>query len=69
MQDEIDDWKARDPIAMFRTRVVDSGLASKADVDGVDAEIEDVVNDALEFAKSSAYPDPSTATVNIYSEA
>ena len=66
-QEEIDEWKTRDPIGRFREFLVTGGLVSADRLDTVDQEIIDVVADALEFAKTSPYPEPSSATAFIYS--
>jgi TPP-dependent pyruvate/acetoin dehydrogenase alpha subunit len=66
-QDEIDEWKARDPIASLRQGVIGRGLATEAEFDAIDAEIKAIVAEALEFATNSPYPDPSTATSFIFS--
>lgn len=66
-QDEIDEWKTRDPITQLRESVIASGLLTSGQLDSVDQEIADVVADALEFAQTSPYPEPSSATAFIYS--
>jgi pyruvate dehydrogenase E1 component alpha subunit len=66
-QDEIDDWKARDPITSLRKGVVEREIATEAEFDLIDADIKAIVADALDFATKSPYPDPSTATAFIYS--
>ena len=58
-------WK-RDPIPAFRRVLVESGAASSADLDDTDASVKDEIADAIEFAKASPEPDPSTATDYIY---
>ncbi|CAN5847120.1 acetoin:2,6-dichlorophenolindophenol oxidoreductase subunit alpha [soil metagenome] len=67
-QDEIDDWKTRDPIAAFRKRVEDNGLVSDEHLNAVDSEIDSVVADALEFARSSPFPEAETANKFIFGE-
>jgi 2-oxoisovalerate dehydrogenase E1 component len=67
-QEEIDDWKTRDPIVRFRQRVEDMGSVSNDQLNEVDAEIETVVADALEFAKSSPFPEAETANKFIFGE-
>lgn len=66
-QDEIDAWKQRDPIAALRGKVLDAGKATTADFEAIDAEIKTIVEEALEFAKNSPYPDPETASEHIFS--
>jgi 2-oxoisovalerate dehydrogenase E1 component len=67
-QEEIDDWKTRDPITRFRQRVGEAGLVSEEQLNGIDAEIEAVVADALEFARNSPFPEAETANKFIYGE-
>ncbi len=67
-QEEIDSWKSRDPIVQFRQRIATAGLVDEEALNGVDAEIGEVVADALEFARSSPYPDTATADQYIFSE-
>lgn len=64
--DEIEAWKTRDPITSLRARVVGEELAGEADFDTIDAEITAIVAEALAFAESSPFPDPSTATKYVY---
>ncbi|MBX3086277.1 MAG: pyruvate dehydrogenase (acetyl-transferring) E1 component subunit alpha [Anaerolineae bacterium] len=66
-QDEIDAWKQRDPIATLRGKILDAGKATSADFEAIDAEIKTIVEEALEFAKNSPYPDPETASEHIFS--
>lgn len=68
-QEEIDDWKQRDPITSLRERALAAGRAADADFAAIDDEIKAMVEDAAEFAKNSPYPDPATAADYIYSPA
>ncbi|RVQ64726.1 thiamine pyrophosphate-dependent dehydrogenase E1 component subunit alpha [Croceicoccus ponticola] len=52
---EHDDWVARDPITIYRKRLVEAGVAD-ADLDAIDSAIADEVADALQFARDSDYP-------------
>lgn len=65
--DEIEAWKARDPLKLLQTRVIADGIASSDDFERIDAEIKSLVEDAAEFAKNSPYPEPATAANYIYS--
>ena len=66
-QEEIDNWKQRDPIANLRERALIAGIAADADFAAVDEEIKAMVEEAAEFARNSPYPDPATAANYIYS--
>ena len=67
-QEEIDNWKQRDPIVNLRERALIAGIAADADFAAVDEEIKAMVEEAAEFARNSPYPDPATAANYIYSE-
>jgi 2-oxoisovalerate dehydrogenase E1 component len=66
-QEEIEDWKTRDPITALRIRVLAEESATADDFAAIDAEIKDSVADALAFATASPYPDLATATHHIFS--
>jgi 2-oxoisovalerate dehydrogenase E1 component len=68
-RDEVEAWKARDPILQLRQHLVAHGLATPADCDAVEAEVQALADDAMEFAKNSPWPDPLTAPHHIFSEA
>jgi 2-oxoisovalerate dehydrogenase E1 component len=66
-QEEIDAWVKRDPIDMFRKRLVeDYGVADTAELAEIESQIERIVQDALEFARNSAEPDPATVRQHVY---
>lgn len=64
--EEIEAWKSRDPIALLEARLLDREIATQEQIDAVRQEVEDVVADGLEFAKTSPYPEPDTAALHIY---
>ena len=65
--EEIESWKARDPIQMLHSTLVAEGLAEDAELNAIDAEIQAQITEAYEFARNSPYPDPATASNHIYS--
>ena len=65
--EEVAAWKARDPLALFIKQLLDSGQATQAALDGVAAEIEAVIKDALDYAESSPLPVPEDATSKVFS--
>ena len=65
-REEVESWRARDPIERFRDRV---GTGSPTrELDAVEREIQAIVAEALEWAKSSPYPDADTALDHVYDE-
>jgi 2-oxoisovalerate dehydrogenase E1 component len=65
--EEIDSWKRRDPIDTFRQRVVEANVADADAFAVVDAEIKATVEEAVQFATNSPYPDPATVAEHTYS--
>ncbi|MCY3831728.1 MAG: thiamine pyrophosphate-dependent enzyme [Chloroflexi bacterium] len=65
--EEMAAWKQRDPIASFAACLVEEGKATEVEFAAIDAEVNDIVADAMEFARSSPFPDPATAADYIFS--
>lgn len=61
-------WLARDPIKMFRVHLIDSGIATPAVLDALEAEVAEEVEAAYQFADESGYPAPSVAFKDLYTE-
>jgi 2-oxoisovalerate dehydrogenase E1 component len=66
--EEVAEWKQRDPITLLKEGALARGIADPGEFDAIDDDIKAVVADALEFATSSPFPDPSTATLFIFSQ-
>ena len=66
-REEVDQWRARDPIKRLREKLLNARIADETELERIDAEIQAQIDEALEFAKASPYPDPKTATENVYS--
>jgi 2-oxoisovalerate dehydrogenase E1 component len=65
---EVAEWRERCPIKRFRGALVQSGQATDAELDAIDAEIRDEVARASEAAESAPWPEPSAATAHVYAE-
>ena len=53
-------WKERDPIKLFRERVLADGSATKVELAAVEAEVKAMAEEAGKFAEASPIPDPAT---------
>ena len=67
--EDVDKWKLRDPIKMLAGAVVADGGITQVELDRVVAEVKAAIDDAVEFAKNSPYPDGATATEHIFASA
>lgn len=63
---EVDAQRANDPIPRFAQYLVDNGHATGKDIAEIDAAIQQEMLAAIEYAKASPMPDPSTAMDYIY---
>ena len=60
-RDEVQEWKQRDPVKISRKRLLDSGV-DEAKLQAVDQEVEQLIDQAVEFAEKS--PEPLANSVN-----
>ncbi len=61
------DWRDnRDPIIRFRAHLVSEGIATEADLDALNAEIEKDAAEAVAYALEAAYPDASEVGQHVY---
>ncbi len=68
-QEEVNAWKARDPITLYREYLLREEEAGEPELVAIEAEVQSMVADADQFARQSPWPDPATATTHVYSEA
>ena len=62
----LDEWKARDPLTVHEEKLTSRGLADREYLARVAEKCREIVADAVEFAESSDWPDPSTVTDGVY---
>jgi 2-oxoisovalerate dehydrogenase E1 component len=68
-QAEIDRWAQRDPIKIFRQRLIDEfAVASTSEIAAIDASVEQSVQAALTFARESPAPDARTVRGFAYAD-
>ncbi len=67
-KEEVEEWKKRDPIQMFRARVIAEGSLAAAEMDAVDQQLTRDMEAALEFARQSPEPDTALALQDIFTE-
>lgn len=61
-------WLEKDPIVLFRERLVADGVAGAEQLDALEAEVLDEVEEAFRFSQDSPFPDPSVAFQDLYTE-
>lgn len=63
---EVDQWKARCPIAFFKDYLLENQLTEASELAGIDEEINALVNEAHKFAENSPVPAAESATQHIF---
>jgi 2-oxoisovalerate dehydrogenase E1 component len=67
-QEEIESWKVRDPIALFKTKLLEQGAITQVEIDELEAESKKTAEAAADSARKSPLPDPATITDYLYTE-
>jgi pyruvate dehydrogenase E1 component alpha subunit len=63
---ETEAWRQRDPITTFRQRLLQTQVASEADLTAIEAQVQATLDEAVEFAASSPQPEPESALEGVY---
>lgn len=64
--DEVDQWKKRDPIFTLEDRMIAAGDATRDQIDGIWAELRADIETAIQFAEDSPLPDADQLLVDVY---
>lgn len=67
-REELEKAKQRDPILLYEHRLRGKGQLDDATLEQLEAEINDIVSDAVKFADSSPHPDLSELYADVLSE-
>jgi TPP-dependent pyruvate/acetoin dehydrogenase alpha subunit len=66
--DEVAEWRERDPIFSFEDRMIETGTATRDDIDAVWVDLRSGIDDAIEFAEASPVPTADQLLVDVYTE-
>ncbi|MFT3974970.1 MAG: thiamine pyrophosphate-dependent dehydrogenase E1 component subunit alpha [Amaricoccus sp.] len=67
-QDEVESWKARDPLKTAEARLIELGLADAALFDAIRREAASRVDASVAFARNSPRVDPTSALEDVYTD-
>jgi pyruvate dehydrogenase E1 component alpha subunit len=65
-KEEVERWRLRDPIELVKRAAVDTGAMRTDEIDSLDQRIEQQIDDAVEFARTSPDPTPDQLMTDIY---
>jgi len=64
--EEVDFFRQRDPLRLFRQRVVREGWLTSSEIDAIEAQVGEEVEDALRFAESTPFPAVEELLTDVY---
>lgn len=65
-KDEVDVHRERDPLTLFKDQLLAEGKAGEEDFAEIEAQVEQILEDAVKFADESEFPEPSTIYDYVY---
>jgi len=67
-EEEVEQWRKRDPLELFKQHLLDQGLITEADAAAQATGIQQEVEAAIKFAENSPDPDPTTLLEDVYTK-
>ena len=65
-REEEEHWRNRDPLIQFRNTVLPLGEITAEELDQIDKEAADLMEDAIQFADASNWPEPAEVYEDVY---
>jgi pyruvate dehydrogenase E1 component alpha subunit len=68
-KDEVEKWREDDPLGILERHLLEEEMADKEALEAIDAEVETVVDEAVQYAEESPLPEAEALYEDIYVEA
>jgi pyruvate dehydrogenase E1 component alpha subunit len=65
-KDEVQEWLGKDPIKLFKERLIQGNIFSEGEIVSVEEEVETRIEEAVRFALDSPFPMPTEALQDVY---
>ena len=65
-KEEMDGYKAKDPITIFKKRVLENDLVSEPELTKIDDQVKKAIEEAVRFAEESPLPAPEDCLADVY---
>ena len=65
-KEEHEAWLKRDPLPKFRNDIIQGGYATAEELNDIEKGVDKEIEEAIEFAENSPYPDVSILTEDVY---
>ena len=67
-KEQVESWKTRCPIQRLQQYLLEENLLTPEELSKIESEVSLAADDGQQFAESSPWPDPTTATTHVFSE-
>ncbi len=67
-KEEVEEYKKKDPIEQLKVTVLKNKFADEKWFEDIETKIEIIINESVEFAEQSPFPDPSEIYTDVYAE-
>ncbi len=67
-KDEVEEYKEKDPINVVKKTILDNKWATEEEIEAINEKVKQEVQEAVDFAEESPYPDDSEVFKDIYVE-
>ncbi len=64
--EEMEYWMGRDPITIHKELLIEHTMATEGEIEEVEAQMKAQIEEALEFARTSPYPEPEAIFEDMY---
>lgn len=68
-KEEVEKWREDDPIGILERHLLNEAGASREELETIDQAVEEVLEEAVQFAEESPLPSPEALFENIYVDA
>lgn len=65
-KEEVESYKAKDPIEMVLKTIRDNKYATEEEIGIINSKVRDIVEDSVQFAEDSPYPEPTELFTDVY---
>jgi TPP-dependent pyruvate/acetoin dehydrogenase alpha subunit len=63
---EIEAWLKKEPIELFKRRLINDGILTEKEAERINQKMKNEVEEAVQFAKESPYPEPEETLEDVY---
>jgi len=58
-KNELQKYREQDPVKMLENKILENEIATEKEIDDIKRKVKDIIEDAVQFADQSAFPEPS----------